>query len=136
MGKLAAYAGPILFLFFFFFTMHHVGLYGQRWGFNQHGVPVSLVTPDARYYRDGSPVDPVGRAMILNGVEEPFIVVMLLITVVCGLMLIPILRTRRRRLRELADARQYLQDVLQLKVQLDEVLRERRRSDDGGHLSQ
>jgi hypothetical protein len=51
-----------------------IWLHGRTWECGPHGLPVSILSPDGRTYRDGSEIDPYSNAIIRSGMEEPLFI--------------------------------------------------------------
>jgi len=68
MNKLYALVGIVA---MFLIPARIIWLHGRTWECGPHGLPVSILSPDGRTYRDGSEIDPFSNAIIRSGMEEP-----------------------------------------------------------------
>ncbi len=68
MSKFYALVGVVLMIVL---PARMIWLHGRTWECGPHGLPVSILSPDGRTYRDGSEIDPYSSAIIRSGMEEP-----------------------------------------------------------------
>jgi len=53
-----------------FLPARMIWTHGGRWELSRHGIPVSVLSPDGKTYRNGDEIDPITEMLIRGGTEE------------------------------------------------------------------